>query len=377
MIDKNKKEVDQRVKDVLPVLEKMAKGDFTQRIKMVDGNDALSKLFVSINLILDDLAEMKNENVQNSKYSEELNSTLEGLIQTKIRLAEENSSRFKLLLDNLPMGVAVYEVKNQGKDFVFLDMNVAGQKIDKVKSKDIVGKNVEIVFPGVKKFGLLAVMKRVWKTGKPEKAPVTEYEDEKIKGWRENYIYKLPTGEIVSLYSDLTEQKQREMMLIEEEARYELAMKGTSDGLWDWNLKTNKVFYSPMWKKMLGYKDSEISDSFDEFVSRIHPEDRDRVDKYVKDFLANKLEGEFKMELRMRHKDKTWVDILARASLLKDAKGKPSRLIGTHVDMTRQKSLDRQQAEQIAQLQKMNEFMVERELKMIELKNKLKAVTNK
>ena len=74
----------------------------------------------------------------------------------------------------------------------------------------VIGKKVTEVFPGIIEFGLLDVLKDVWKTGKSINHPVTIYEEERIKGWRENYVYKLPTGEIVAVYIDVTEQKRAE-----------------------------------------------------------------------------------------------------------------------------------------------------------------------
>ena len=75
------------------------------------------------------------------------------------------------------------------------------------------GRRVTDVFPGVEAFGLLDVFRRVWRTGRPEQLPVSLYQDERISGWRENYVYKLPSGEVVAAYRDVTEHKQAEEAL--------------------------------------------------------------------------------------------------------------------------------------------------------------------
>lgn len=121
--------------------------------------------------------------------------------------------RHKALFDNMMDGVAVYEVKNNGEDVIFLDMNKAGQKIFDVKRADIVGKNVVDVFPGVKDLGLLDVFKRVWRTGEPEYHPVGYYKAGGVSQWVENTVYKLPTGEIVAIYKDNTALKQQQQEL--------------------------------------------------------------------------------------------------------------------------------------------------------------------
>ena len=128
--------------------------------------------------------------------------------------------KYKTLIDNINSGVAVYEAKNDGEDFIFVDFNKAGENIEKIRKENLIGKSVLDVFPGVKDFGLFDVFKKVWKTGKPEYFPTTIYEDQRIYGWRENYVYKLPSEEIIAVYEDKTEQKKSEEALRESEEKY-------------------------------------------------------------------------------------------------------------------------------------------------------------
>ena len=128
----------------------------------------------------------------------------------KIRESEE---RFRQLFENISSGVAVYEVLDNGNDFVFRDFNKSAEKIETIARKDVIGKSVLQLFPGVKEFGLFEVFQRVWRTGQPEHHPVSMYEDERVVGWRENYIFKLPDGDIVAVYDDVTREKQFEEKL--------------------------------------------------------------------------------------------------------------------------------------------------------------------
>ena len=121
---------------------------------------------------------------------------------------KESEERLQKLFDNMNSGVAVYKANDNGNDFVFKDFNRAGERIENIKKEDIIGKSVLEVFPGVKEFGLFDVFKRVWETGKPENHPISLYKDERIISWRENYVYKLPSNEIVAVYDDITERKQ-------------------------------------------------------------------------------------------------------------------------------------------------------------------------
>jgi len=119
-------------------------------------------------------------------------------------------ARYRELINNMTSAVAVYRATEDGSDFVFVDLNIAGERIEDIKKEELIGKPVSEIFPGVKEFGLFEVFKRVYETGVPEHFPLTFYKDDRISGWKENYVYRLPSGEIVTLYDDLTKQKQAE-----------------------------------------------------------------------------------------------------------------------------------------------------------------------
>ena len=127
-----------------------------------------------------------------------------------IETIRENENRFRELFNHMSSGVGIYEAKDSGQDFIIKDFNRAGERIEKVKKENIVGKSVLEVFPGLKDFGLFQVFQEVYQTGKPQFYPVSLYQDQRISGWRENYVYKLPSGEIVSVYDDITKRKQSE-----------------------------------------------------------------------------------------------------------------------------------------------------------------------
>src|SRR5690606_5049254 len=123
---------------------------------------------------------------------------------------KQSEARFRNLFSNMSAGVAIYGVVEDGKDFIFREINPAVERIENVRRVDVIGKSVLEVFPGVKEFGLFEVFQRVWRTGIPEQHPVSEYRDGRISGWRENTIYRLPSGEVVSIYEDVTGKKQAE-----------------------------------------------------------------------------------------------------------------------------------------------------------------------
>ncbi len=124
--------------------------------------------------------------------------------------------------------------------------------------------------------------------------------------------------------------------LRDSEERYALAVEGSNDGIWDWNLLTGEVYLSHRWKKMLGYSDSEITDDRDAWKELMHPDDYPRTREILADYLEGRV-PHYEFESRFRHKDGSWRWIFNRGICLRDEKGKPFRMAGSHSDITERK----------------------------------------
>jgi PAS domain S-box-containing protein len=133
--------------------------------------------------------------------------------------------------------------------------------------------------------------------------------------------------------------KAAEAALHENLAHTQLLIKAANLGLWNWNLVTNQVFFSAEWKGQLGYADYEIAGRYEEWESRLHPDDLGPALEAVREFVAGR-RPDYNVEFRMRHKDGSWRWILARASMSRDPIGKPLRLMGCHIDITERKRIE-------------------------------------
>ncbi len=154
---------------------------------------------------------------------------------TELKLAQEEGRKnqlfYRQLFSHSSSGVAVFETVADGRDFIFKDINKAGEAISKVKRDDLLGKSVIESFPSIEKIGLLDVYRQVWQTGVAQHHPASFYQDDRQQAWREYRVYKLPSGEIVVLYDDITNQKQAEIEKNSLEQRLLRAQKMEAIGL--------------------------------------------------------------------------------------------------------------------------------------------------
>lgn len=140
-------------------------------------------------------------------------------------------------------------------------------------------------------------------------------------------------GQCVCFLRDITDRKRAEKALKESEERYNLAMDASRDGVYEWDLETREIYYSPGWKRMLGYEPDELPDDFSVWEKLTRPEDVEKSWQIMNEVAEGKRER-FEVEFQMRHKDGHWIHILSRSNIYKDGNGKPVRVVGTHVDIT-------------------------------------------
>ena len=303
--------------------------------------------------------------------------------KTKEQLLEElaeGEHHFRSLFENMREGVAhcrmLFDESGNPDDFVYLDVNGAFERLTGLG--DVVGKRISELIPGVRVShpGVFEIYGRVARTGRPESfegelkplgiwLSVSVYSNEKdhfvavfeniterrrAEEELESYRHRLEelveekTREIIAtnekLKAEIAERRQAEEALRESEERWQFALEGAGEGVWDWNARTNEVFFSRRWKEMLGYAEDEIGSSIDEWDARIHPEDKEHCHAELKRHFTGQ-SAFYQNEHRLLCKDGSYKWILDRGKVIQwSDEGKPLRVIGTHADVTERKRLE-------------------------------------
>ena len=223
---------------------------------------------------------------------------------------KESEHRFKDLFNHMGSGVAIFESINAGEDFELMDINHAGVIMFNVSKDDVIGKNLIEVLPGAGKFGLLNVIKRVWRTGKPEYLPASRYQDQRLNFWVDNYIYKLSSGEVVMVFDNITRRKQAEDALRESERKYRDLVELLPLSVFETDEKGNYAFANPAAFETFGYTTEDIESGIN-IMQVVIPEDQVRfMENFGRVIDGEKLGG---IEYMVKKKDGSIHPIIVHA----------------------------------------------------------------
>jgi diguanylate cyclase (GGDEF)-like protein/PAS domain S-box-containing protein len=179
---------------------------------------------------------------------------------------------FRGLFENMSSSVAVYTPWNNGEDFVFKELNRSAEVLEGKSRNDLIGRKVTEVFPGVTECGLFAFFQEVYRTGLPQTCPVMYYQDNRLTGWRENRLYRLPTGEVVAIYEDVTERKRAEFAISESHQKISALLNSMAEGAYGVDTNGNCTFVNDSFLQILGYTsaDDVIGKHIHELIHHSH-----------------------------------------------------------------------------------------------------------
>jgi diguanylate cyclase (GGDEF)-like protein/PAS domain S-box-containing protein len=226
-------------------------------------------------------------------------------------------------------------------DGTFLAMNEAAARTYGQSSAELVGKSGFDPLPEEIAKSRWELFSQVIRSRRP-----LRFEDYGLAGWADNSLFPVFSAdgkvEAVAVFSrDITEQKLAEEALRESEERYALAARGANDGLWDLNLRTGQIYLSPRWKSMLGFQEEESREQVEDWLTQVHPEDRDLVRSRLDAHLQGKM-PHYECEFRLLHKDGSYRWALTRGLAVRDEHGVAYRAAGSMTDITDSKRIEAQ-----------------------------------
>lgn len=289
--------------------------------------------------------------IGNKFFIENLLQSAALILENKVNqsLLKTNKNFLDNVIENLPLGLQVFDKDGNSKQMNSRQANILG-----LKNR----------FEGINKFNVLsdpfsiengsaAFYKQVYENKKSVNREIEIKLPSSSNQWdtkkEDIYLNEIAfpilnsfgqIDSVIALLKDITEKKKNDLALQESEERLTMALEGSGDGFWDWNLENDEVIFSDQWKQMLGFEVEEIKNNLEEWSSRVHPDDLERTIKDVEDHIAQKTNF-YMNEHRMLCKDGSYKWILDRGKVItRNNDGKALRMIGTHSDITQRKIME-------------------------------------
>jgi len=168
------------------------------------------------------------------------------------RALRKSEERFKAMFEHLSSGMAIYQAVDAGADFMFMDFNPAAERITRISREQVLGRRLSALFPGMEDSGLMETLRRVWQSGRAEHLAPFYYRDEVREGWRENRVYRLPTGEVVALFDDVTERIRTEEALQQKIRELETFVNNIPHMAWLKDIDSNFILANQAFGEAVG-----------------------------------------------------------------------------------------------------------------------------
>ncbi|WP_219905143.1 bifunctional diguanylate cyclase/phosphodiesterase [Pseudothauera lacus] len=241
-------------------------------------------------------------------------------------------ARYRAMFRSMNDGVALYRPTADGSEFIVIDINPAGERIACVNRRDVVGKRSREAFPGLEGAGIFAAFQRVHRRGGSEAVSLTAYNDGTLQLWVENDVIRLPEGEILSVFKDVTARKRAEDALGESLRNLREAQRLARIGHWTLDLRSGSLEWSEEIYRIFEIDRQRFGASYQAFLDAIHPDDRTRVDTA---FSAALRDGTaYEITHRLRFADGRIRHIHERGEIVRDSEGSALFARGTAQDIS-------------------------------------------
>jgi PAS domain S-box-containing protein len=310
--------------------DRFVAGDFGHRVP-VQGNDELAETARAFNRLAEQLAESNDrvhaENLKRLEAQQE---------------AEKSGNLLREAVSSIAQGFTIYDQEDR-----LVHCNEAYRGFYETSRDLIVPGNTfeEIVRTGAERGQYSEAIGQVdaWvrqRVATHQKANGEVIEQRLADGrWLLIVEHRTPSGYIVGNRIDITELKTTTEALAASEQRWQLAVSGANDGIWDWNLQSGTVYFSERWKSMLGYSDEEIGNTLEEWSTRVHPDDLEQTLAEIQRHLRGETDF-YEWEHRLRCKDGNYKWVLDRGRAQFDDNGQPVRVAGSHTDITERRAAE-------------------------------------
>lgn len=243
-------------------------------------------------------------------------------------------SIFETMFEGFFLFRVIYDDNLQPFDYSYIELNDAGAKMMGLSREKVLGNTLRQLLPGLTSKWLDYYSK----AARGENLEFEEYSPI-LKKYFKSIMYAPFPGYIAALSIDVTQRKQTEEALRISEERLRYSLDAANEGYWDWNAKTNDVFFSPRYYTMLGYKPYEFEQTYDSWVDLMHPDQKDWLPE--KAINESVIKDNFSIEFQLRCKSGQYKWILSHWKVFgRDKNGVPARVIGTHADITERKQTE-------------------------------------
>jgi len=344
----SKKQADELIKTLI-------NGDTWQgEFEVQDKNGRIFPIHVTDSPVLDENNELAGV-IGVSKDISEYKELVNELLMKEIR--------FRELIYTINSGIVIYEVKNEGltgEDYIIVEFNQYALQHERKNKDEVIGKSLKDIRPNIDDFGLIDVFRKVWKTGQAEFIPAKQYVDKNFSNYYENRVFKLPGGEIVAVYDDVTVQKKVELELRTSEKRFRTITEDSPDAIFITDLNGHFRYINNSAYTMLGYAQSKLKGK--NFIEIIPPEKHEMMQGLFQKALNNE---HIFTETELVKKNGNVIPVDLNAMKLPNDK-----IYGSCRDITERKKAEKKIIQQNKEYESINE-------ELLQMNNELKTAKNK